>query len=169
MIIYLKSQSHKLKMNIRSINDQESVNRVKLTEIKSKLNNIHVERCELLNTLETVLEKAREKGPRISTAMTLEQLPERIAKIKAQLKHGMPVNVDPNTISELIDTKKEALEADVGTYENINMSIHMVKIFQVQQNSYIQCLTKEKNFQKFICVLVERKFKNLFKKLAKYL
>ena len=140
-------------MKLRSINDQESLNRDKLTELKSKLNNLHEERCELLKSLETVLEKAREKGPRISADMTLEDLKERIAKIKAQLKHGMPVNVDPNTISELIDTKKEALEADTGTYENINMSIRMVKISQIHQNSYIQCLTKEwEFFQKFFCV-----------------
>lgn len=135
--MYLQSESYQLKIKMRSNNNQESLNRDQLAVIKSKLNEIQSERREMLKSLEADLEKAREKGTRINTDLTLEQISETIAKIKAQLKHGMPTNVDPNTIRELIDTKREALEADVGTFENINMSIKMVNIFRVPKNVYI--------------------------------
>lgn len=54
--------------------------------------------------------------------------------MKAQLKHGLPVNLDPQSIRELIATKKEELDANQGTFENLKISILMVNILRLIQS-----------------------------------
>ncbi|XP_065365152.1 structural maintenance of chromosomes protein 6 [Calliphora vicina] len=122
-----KSQSHQLKLKLRSINNNESINRDKLTELKTKLDKYQCEKKELLKGLKMALAAAKEKGERIETEETLEEIRDRIAKIKSQLKHGMPSNLDPHVIRELIATKKGSLEADQVKFDNLKMSILMLR------------------------------------------
>ncbi|KAM7347033.1 structural maintenance of chromosomes 6 [Cochliomyia hominivorax] len=122
-----KSKSDQLKMKLRSINSNESHNQEKLNDLKDKLNKLEVDRNHLLEGLNKTLALAKEKGERIDSKKDVEEVRERMAKIKAQLKHGMPVNLDPQIIRELIITKKEALEASTGTFENLKTSILMLR------------------------------------------
>lgn len=125
-----QSKSHQLKLKLRSINNNESLNREKLTELKAKLDKYQSERNELSKCLKSCLATAQEKGDRVDTGETLEEIKDRIAKIKAQLKNGIPVNLDPQEIRELIATKTGALEADQGTFENLKLSINMVNMIK---------------------------------------
>lgn len=121
-------------MKLRSINNNESHNRQKLAVLKEKLERIETQRNELFKDFEKVTIAAREKGERVDTDEPLEELQEKIAKMKAQLKHGLPVNLDPQSIRELIATKKEELDANQGTFENLKISILMVNILRLIQS-----------------------------------
>ncbi|XP_037805472.1 structural maintenance of chromosomes protein 6 [Lucilia sericata] len=122
-----KTKSHQIKMKLRSVNNNESLSREKLTEIKEKLNKYQCDRNEIAKALKQAKTAAKEKGERVDTKENLEEIREKIAKIKAQLKHGLPVNLDPQELRELIATKKESLEANEGTFENIKISILMLR------------------------------------------
>uniref|UniRef100_A0A1I8NV53 Rad50/SbcC-type AAA domain-containing protein n=1 Tax=Stomoxys calcitrans TaxID=35570 RepID=A0A1I8NV53_STOCA len=119
----LKAKADEVKMKLRSINSNDTSNRNKLNEIQEVIKKISKDRQELSKKLGNYMEAATEKGERIDTELSTEELEEEISKIKAKLKHGKPVSLDPQSMKELIKTKKEALEASQGNFDNIKSSV----------------------------------------------
>lgn len=118
-------------MQLRSVNSNDSSNRSKLNEVQDIIKKIKREQQEKSNDLKNLTDAAMEKGQRLETELSLEEIHDEIAKIKSKLKHGKPVSLDPQSMRELIMTKKEALEANQGNYDNIKSSIYSVRKLNV--------------------------------------
>ncbi|XP_061389383.1 structural maintenance of chromosomes protein 6 [Musca vetustissima] len=122
-----KSNVDRKKMKLRSVNSNDSTYRVKLSEIQEVINKLKRDQNDLSKKTDAYIKSAVEKGERVEGDKSEEQLQDEISKIKAKLKHGKPVSLDPESMRQLIMTKKEALEANVGKYDNIKHSIYSLR------------------------------------------
>ncbi|XP_058974560.1 structural maintenance of chromosomes protein 6-like isoform X1 [Musca domestica] len=121
-----KSTVDRKKMKLRSVNNNDSSYRVKLSEVQDVINKLKAEHMEMSRKVDACTKSAAEKGERIESDLSGNQLQDEISK-KAKNKHGKPVSFDPQSMRQLIMTKKEALLANEGKYEDIKHSIYTLR------------------------------------------
>ncbi|XP_058980597.1 structural maintenance of chromosomes protein 6 [Musca domestica] len=122
-----KSTVDRKKMKLRSVNNNDSSYRVKLSEVQDVINKLKADHKEMSRKVDACTKAAAEKGERIESDLSGDQLQDEISKVKAKIKHGKPVSLDPQSMRQLIMTKKEALLANEGKYENIKHSIYSLR------------------------------------------
>ncbi|XP_073832880.1 structural maintenance of chromosomes 6 [Musca autumnalis] len=122
-----KSTVDRKKMKLRSVNSNDTTYRVQLSEIQENLKKLQADHKDISKKLDAHIKEAVQKGERTESDLSEEKIQDEIAKVKAKLKHGKPVSLDPQSMRQLIVTKKESLRANKGKYENISHSIRSLR------------------------------------------
>ncbi|KAI9575195.1 hypothetical protein GQX74_015191 [Glossina fuscipes] len=112
----MKADLDKLKLKLRNINDNEALNKDRLEGLTKQ--------C---NQFEETKQFAEQKGERLISNLTVDEVLMQMARIKAKLERGRPIDLDQDSLQDLIAHKERELETKRLIYDNLKTSIDSLR------------------------------------------
>uniref|UniRef100_A0A1A9WHF7 Structural maintenance of chromosomes protein 6 n=1 Tax=Glossina brevipalpis TaxID=37001 RepID=A0A1A9WHF7_9MUSC len=98
-----------------------------LQKIQAEIETIKATANETVKALNAAKESAEKKGERIASDLTVDDVLMQKARFKAKLEKGRPINMDQDSLEDLIRHKERELETRRLVYDNLKISIDSLR------------------------------------------
>uniref|UniRef100_A0A1B0FCJ7 Rad50/SbcC-type AAA domain-containing protein n=1 Tax=Glossina morsitans morsitans TaxID=37546 RepID=A0A1B0FCJ7_GLOMM len=123
----MKAELDKLNLKLLSINDNEALNKDRLKSLTEQCNQFEEKKNKIIELINAAKQSAEEKGERLISNITVDEVLTQMARIKAKLQRGRPIDLDQDSLQDLITHKERELETKRLIYDNLKISIDSLR------------------------------------------